>query len=244
MGHSYQEEFTIPSDMVDVTGRAKLTKLLLHCLFVSETQALMLGASDAYFLEEYGLVWIVTDYEIDVYRLPSLRENIRIETEVLSYNKIFCQRVFRLFDKENQLLLEFSVYLALMDFKTRKVSLILPEIGDLFGSTFVKTIRRSPKMLPLEKAEQQSYQVRYSDIDMNGHVNNSIYLDWAFEALGYDFLRTHQPKKIQFKYSLEVAPGGRVTSGFVREDLTTYHEISSNDQINAQAIISWVPVED
>lgn len=244
MGHIYKEDFLIPFDMVDVNHNIKLPKLLSYCLFVSGKQSHLLGRSDEYVLEQFGLVWIITDYEVTIHRLPQFTETITIETEAISYNKFFCYRVFRVYDAAGELLLDILTYFALMDANTRKVSPVLPEIVDVYGSAFVKKIQRAPKMLPLENAEQTTYHVRYFDIDMNGHVNNSIYLDWMYDVLGYDFLSRHRPSKLQLKYSREVSPGGEISSNVVKEGLTTYHDITSEGQINAQAVIEWLPLEE
>ena len=44
-------------------------------------------------LERYNLVWIITDYAIDVVRLPRFAEEITIETEALTYNRLFATAV-------------------------------------------------------------------------------------------------------------------------------------------------------
>lgn len=243
MGHIYREDFLIPFDMADVNHNIKLPKLLSYCLFVSGKQSQELGRSDDYILENFGLLWIITDYEVTIHRLPRFTETITIETESISYNKFFCYRTFKIYDQNGELLLDVLTYFALMDAKTRKVSPVLPEIVDVYASSFVKKIQRAPKMLPLENAEQRLYHVRYFDIDMNGHVNNSIYLDWMYDVLGYEFLSSHRPAKLQLKYNREVSPGGDISSHFVRDGLTTYHDISSEGHINAQAVIEWLPLE-
>ena len=52
-------------------------------------QSIELGVSDKDVLERYNLVWIITDYAIDVVRLPRFAEEITIETEALTYNRLF-----------------------------------------------------------------------------------------------------------------------------------------------------------
>ena len=52
-------------------------------------QSIELGVSDKAILENYNLVWIITDYDIEVVRLPRFAEEITIETEALSYNRLF-----------------------------------------------------------------------------------------------------------------------------------------------------------
>lgn len=229
--------------MVDVNNHVKLPKLLSYCLFVSGKQSYELGQSDDFVLEEFGLVWIITDYEVTINRLPKFTETITIETEAVSYNKFFCYRTFKIYDEAGQLLIEVLTYFALMDHQTRKVSPILDDIVAVYDAEFVKKIQRAPKMTVLENPISIDYRVRYFDIDMNGHVNNSIYLDWMYDALGYDFLSTHRPSRLQLKYSREVSAGGIVSSNYQMDGLTSYHDITSDGQLNAQAVITWEPLE-
>lgn len=87
MGLSYQEEFAIPFDMVDVKQEIKLPDFISYCLGVSGRQSEELGRSDLYVFQEFGLIWVVTDYELTIQCLPKYNETITIKTEAVSYNK-------------------------------------------------------------------------------------------------------------------------------------------------------------
>lgn len=89
MGLSYQEELILPFELCDVKSDIKLPLLLDYCLMVSGRQSAQLGRSNNNLLVDYKLVWIVTDYEITIHRLPHFQETITIETKALSYNKFF-----------------------------------------------------------------------------------------------------------------------------------------------------------
>ena len=57
--------------------------------------------------------------------------------------------------------------------------------------------------------------------------------------MGADFSLHHVPKKIQIKYVKEVRPDGTITSSYELTDLTSYHQVSSDGDVNAQAMIIW-----
>lgn len=98
---------------------------------------------------------------------------------------------------------------------------------------------RGPKYPELKDSTSKDYHVRFYDLDMNGHVNNSKYLDWIFEVMGADFLMKHVPKKVHLKYVKEVRPGGQITSSYDLNGLESNHQISSNGDTNAQAMVTW-----
>jgi len=239
MGLTYQMKMKIPFDMADMNGHIKLPDVILLSLQVSGMQSIELGVSDKAILEDYNLVWIITDYDIEVVRLPRFAEEITIETEALSYNRLFCYRRFTIYDEAGQDLIHMMATFVLMDRDSRKVHAVEPEIVAPYQSDFDKKLIRGPKYESLNEPISKDYHVRFYDLDMNGHVNNSKYLDWIFEVMGADFLTQYIPKKINLKYVKEVRPGGVITSAVERTGLKSKHEITSDDATNAQAIITW-----
>ena len=239
MGLTYQMKMKIPFDMADMNGHIKLPDVILLSLQVSGMQSIELGVSDKTILEEHNLVWIITDYDIEVVRLPRFAEEITIETEALSYNRLFCYRRFTIYDEAGQEIIRMLATFVLMDRDSRKVHAVEPEIVAPYQSDFDKKLIRGPKYANLEEPVSKDYHVRFYDLDMNGHVNNSKYLDWIFEVMGADFLTQYIPKKINLKYVKEVRPGGVITSAVERTGLKSKHEITSDGATNAQAIITW-----
>ena len=64
----------IPFDMADMNGHIKLPDVILLSLQVSGMQSIELGVSDKAILEEHNLVWIITDYDIEVHVCLVLRK--------------------------------------------------------------------------------------------------------------------------------------------------------------------------
>ena len=80
MVKTFEYSMKIPFDMSDVNGYIKIPQLILLSLQVSGMQSIELGMSDMYILENYNLVWIITDYNMKIERLPVFDEKITIET--------------------------------------------------------------------------------------------------------------------------------------------------------------------
>ena len=244
MAKTFEYSMKIPFDMSDVNGYIKIPQLILLSLQVSGMQSIELGMSDMYILENYNLVWIITYYNMKIERLPVFDEKITIETYAKSHNRLFCYRAFNIKDEAGNTIIEMVATFVLMDRDTRKVHPVMSEITDAFDSELSKTMLRGPRFKELEGGVEQEYRVRFYDLDMNGHVNNSKYLDWVFEVMGADFLTQHVPKKVHLKYVKEVLAGGLITSQYEQEGLKTKHQISSDGHINAQAEIEWEEVEE
>ncbi|MEX2805453.1 acyl-ACP thioesterase domain-containing protein [Streptococcus sp. H31] len=239
MGLLYRENYQVPFYESDVNQNIKLPALLSLALHVSGKQSLSLGVSDDFIFQRYHLVWIITEYELEIERLPKYAEKIVIETEALAYNKLFCYRDFYIYAEDGRKIMTIHSTFVLMDYQTRKVHPVIEEIVTVYGSEKVKKMWRGPKYNPLEAAEETLYRVRYFDLDLNGHVNNSKYLEWMYDVMEVDFLRQHIPQKVNLKFVKEVHYGNDILSRVEREGLISKHEITSAGTVRAQAKIEW-----
>ena len=123
---------------------------------------------------------------------------------------------------------------VLMDRDSRKVHAVEPGLLRLTSLNLIKNFIRGPKYEIWKIRSVKTTMFVFYDLDMNGHVNNSKYLDWFFEVMGADFLTKYVPKKINLKYVKEVRPGGAIASAYELKGLDK-HEIISDGEINAQA---------
>lgn len=154
MGLTYQMKMKIPFDMADMNGHIKLPDVILLSLQVSGLQSIDLGISDKDMLEKYNLVWIITDYDIDVVRLPKFGEEMTIETEALSYNRLFCYRRFTVFDENDVAVIEMMATFVLMDRDSRKVHAVEPKIVAPYEAEFSKKVDSWTKISRTERFDQ------------------------------------------------------------------------------------------
>jgi acyl-ACP thioesterase len=48
--------------------------------------------------------------------------------------------------------------------------------------------------------------VAYSDVDMNAHANNAMYMHWAMNAVGYELTENHVVKSWTINFNNEIKP--------------------------------------
>ncbi|EHJ52132.1 acyl-ACP thioesterase domain-containing protein [Streptococcus macacae] len=242
MGKKYRTSYQIPFYESDINHHVKLPHILSIALQIASDQSVELGLGDERIFKDYNLVWVVSEHEVIIDRLPQFNEIVEIETEPLSYNRYFCYREFRIYDKKGEKMMTIFSTFVLMDYDTRKVHEVPEDLIAPYESEKIRKILRGPKYRALEKAAETLYHVRYFDLDVNGHVNNSRYLEWMYDVLDFTFLKTHIPQKINLKYVKEIQYGNDIASRWEQDGLITKHEITSNGQLNAQAITQWEEV--
>ena len=68
----------------------------------------------------------------------------------------------------------------------------------------------------------------YSELDVNGHVNNARYADWLCDALGLEVMREYRVKTMRLSYAAEIRPGQSMELRLVRDGLA-YHLTGSHE---------------
>ncbi|EHO52285.1 acyl-[acyl-carrier-protein] thioesterase [Lentilactobacillus kisonensis] len=243
----FSEYHTIPFYECDVNNQVTIPMLINILILASEHQNTELGVDQAALISKFGIGWVVISYSIKINRLPTNNATVKMTTRGTSYNRYFAYREFWLHDEQGNELVKVESVWVLMDEKKRKITPMTDEIIAPYHSEKVKRVPRLPRpeiIKNLADATAKKYQVRCSDIDFNGHVNNSHYLEWMTDALSMEFLDTHTPKQIDIRFDNEVKYGNLVTSSVVvdsqdHDRIKTVHEITSNDEISASAMFIW-----
>lgn len=240
----YQETVTIPFYQTDFNGNLTLPALINYLIQASEQQAVNLGADSA-LLEKYNVGWVITQYEMTIKKMPKISDTITISTQATSYNKYFCYRDFWVHQNDQEACVHVKAVFVMMDFQTRKMVAVIPEIMAHFQSEQITKSQRFSKITKLDPkmAKQKLYHVRYFDIDTNRHVNNVHYFEWLLDTLPADFLKQHQIKHVKIRYGHEVRYGQDVHSYLVSDHqenkIITRHKITTDHQDAADAEIIW-----
>ena len=178
---------------------------------ISGAHSLLLGAGRDSLLD-MGVVWILTRIEVRMDRYPKVDENIELETFPTPCRRWFFPRWYRIRDDQGKEIGRAGSLWALLDLHERKmiqpgkVAALMPDNRDL----------PAPLGLPATVTQVSGtlsaaeYMPRYSDIDLNGHVNNTRYVDWACDALGIDAMRDYELAHFAVNYNQEIRPGETV----------------------------------
>ena len=57
--------------------------------------------------------------------------------------------------------------------------------------------------LPEAEYDKKLFHVRYSDLDINGHVNNIKYIEWCLDTVPSDFQKSHTVKNLSIEFMQE-----------------------------------------
>lgn len=244
MSLRYESQKNITHYMCDRSRSLTLPMLVNLLLEVSEEQSSELSRDESY-LKARGVNWIILRYEFSVSRMPDLKETVNIETRASEYNKLFTYREFVVKDSSGKVLLTVDTTFALMDLSTRKMVRLTDEIVSPYQATASRRIRRSEKpkeLTDFDDCNQRTFDVRYFDIDGNGHVNNAHYISWLLDSLPSDFLKSHEVSWGVIAFDKEVSEHQSIDSLSMRRKergTATDHQIKSEAAVHCKASFTW-----
>ena len=164
-------------------------------------------------------VWILTRSEVRMRRYPRMLDTVTVETFPMPNRRWFFPRYYVFRDQQGEELGCGATLWALLDVNTRrmlppgKVADCIPDNTDLTPPMglpgTVEDVAGEEIILPRTPT--------YFDLDMNQHVNNTRYADWACDALGVEVMREHLLSSFRVNYDAEVRPEQPISLHVKRE---------------------------
>lgn len=81
------------------------------------------------------------------------------------------------------------------------------------------------------------YKILRSDIDMNKHVHNLYYLDFAYETLPEDIYKSGELNNMEIMYKKQIKLGDNVICLYTKEDEKNIVTIKSEDDSILHTVI-------
>lgn len=199
----FKKEYEIKYYEKNVLGDLKESALLNFLQDAATLSAESLGFGPT-FVFQNNYAWVVLKYHIELYKRINNCDSVTLTTEPRGISRLYAFRDFGIYSQSGDLIGKVISTWALIDMNTRK---ILPVQKVL------------PMMFPYEKRENEleyikfsdietpkyskEYIVRFDDVDVNRHANNSNYIVWALDSLPVEFRMNHFVKTIDLKFKKE-----------------------------------------
>jgi medium-chain acyl-[acyl-carrier-protein] hydrolase len=212
------KKFEISDLYVDCFGNLKPSAILFLAQEIAGQHCVELGL-DWDTLARRNLFWAVVRHKAQIIRLPRRGETVTVRTWPMPTSRTAYPRAMEVLDESGSVLLKTISLWVLMDLETR--AMILPgKSGITVEGIELGTELSAPRnIVPKELTQQTSRTVVFSDLDRNGHMNNTRYLDWVSDLLPSGFHGTHTPTEFTVCYTTEGREG---------QSLCLRHELVEN----------------
>ena len=206
MDFVHTASYSVTSVHADCFGRATISSLLRFAQEAAESHCLQLG-TDWDTMSRRNYFWAVIRQRMEITRLPKTGETVTVKTWPMPTSRVAYPRATAGFDAEGNELFRVISLWVIMDKTTR--AMIRPDKSgvEVLGTT-LGTELKAPAGLPAGSfTHQQIRTVSFSDLDRNGHMNNTRYLDWLCDLLPAPFHRSHPVKAVTICYMSEALEG-------------------------------------
>ena len=205
----FEQKFTIPCYDTDASWRLKPSSFMDLAQEAAGQHAVYLGFGYDDLIAT-NTAWILSRVHVEFVDAPKWRENITLRTWHKGLNRLFFLRDFILTDDEGRERVKATTSWLVLNLETRRLvrDPKLMEEGTVCLDNVIET--PADKVVMPKDAEPQyvmDHHVAYSDVDMNGHTNNAMYMQWAMDAVDYDIASTRPVKWFTINFNHETKPG-------------------------------------
>lgn len=186
-------------------GKLSLFSLFNYMQDIASDHAETLGFGRNDLLK-HNSFWVLSRLYAEIYSWPAWEDTVVLTTWPNGTDKLFALRNYVLKHPDGQILANATSSWLILDQQTRKIQrpegffpgFKLPQPGEF-------AVRNATK---LEAADEQGltnhcFRIKTSDLDINLHTNNAVYLRWISDSYDLGFLMKNDPQSVEINYLAE-----------------------------------------
>ena len=205
----YTQNFHIPCYNTDAAWRLKPAAFMDLAQEAAGLHAVELGFGYEELIKN-NTAWILSRVNIKFVDTPMWRDDITLTTWHKGANRLFFLRDFIMTDKDGKERVKATTSWLVLNLETRRLvrDPMLMEEGTVCSENVIETPAdkvQMPKDIPAERVME--HLVAYSDVDMNNHTNNAMYMQWAMDAVDYEIASAKAVKEVTVNFNRETKAG-------------------------------------
>lgn len=157
-------------------------------------------------MKRENIYWVLSRFHVRMISYPEMDQPVKIETWPKGINKLFFMRDYRIYSDDDSLLADATTAWLILDGKTGKPK--KPGENSKLNHFSVEdrhAIEEVPPKLPSVASTNKSIRrtARYSDLDINKHVNAVKYIEWIQDFFPIEKYEKQNIKEFQINYQSE-----------------------------------------
>ena len=200
----YQEKFFITSGDVDDHFDLKLSSIFTYFQIVSTNHSELLGLGKKETWDK-GMCWVITRMKVVIYKLPKMLDTVIVKTHPGEIMSFLFPRFYQIYNEDGELLVAGSACWTLLDANTHKVIVKPVESAIAYPSEkHPDDISLPERVIGNDLSLVDTRRVRYSEIDLNRHVNNVKYIEFVIDTHDVEFFNKHYISEIVINFEREI----------------------------------------
>ena len=230
----------------DGSGRLKASSVFNHIQNLAAIHAESLGAGIEQILK-LGMFWVLSWARLEFARFPMFGDELSAKTWPKCRYKLFSIRDFLFLDKNGDVFCRATTAWLLVDLKTKraKSAMCLPsgipyQEGEHALCCYPERLDSPPDCTTLF-----TRLIRYSDLDVNRHVNNARYTEYLMDCYGEEHHRKQQIRSLTIAFVAEAKYGDEIALCMARgANEGSLHALevrnAGTNKPVVQALVEWV----
>ncbi len=160
-------------------------------------------------------IWAMTRVEVQIRRPARWQEVVEVETWSRGMERMMAFRDFIIRDAAARTIAAGTATWVVLDLESKRIQRLSDIAGRWPSKSDTFSINKNADKVepPLTPEKGEPFHVKYSDMDLNHHVNSSRYIQWMLDSLGREFLERCEISKAEINYLDEAMPGDEVLTG-------------------------------
>jgi medium-chain acyl-[acyl-carrier-protein] hydrolase len=237
--------FSVQSFDADFHGLGTLEALCRYFQEAAWNHAEALGLG-FHALQSQNCLWVLSRLLVEISDYPRWGERVTLRTWPRPPGPLLALRDFEILsDKGTRLAAGSSAWLVLRSSNRRPQRLdrlqpALPQTRD------ERALTRDPEKVAEGQTvgREETFPVRYSDLDVNNHVNSARYIGWILDSYPIAFHRGHTPASLEINYVEETSEGDSVTIATQETEPLCYRHTLTKGEGKipiCRAVLAWSP---
>ena len=190
---------------LDVRGKLSIGVLGKHLLNCADAYAAERGF-DVVEQEGERYTWVLSRLAVELDDLPSCHESFSIQTWVENVYRLFADRNFAILNKDDKPIGYVRSVWAMISMETRTPANLLALHGERITNSICEKecpIAKPGRVKVSQQEAMSEYVAKYSDLDINGHVNSIKYIEHILDLFPLDTYKEKALKRFEIAYVAE-----------------------------------------
>ncbi len=224
----WREDHRIRAYETDLHGSLSIPSILNYLQEAAANHAHALGVS-TYQIMPQNYTWVLSRLALRMDSHPRWGDPIHVYTWHSGFRGPFALRDFIVTGRDHQCIGAAVSAWLVIDVKTRSPLRRVPSVLDKLKPADIEhpVDNALGKLQRSEGHDQEeTFSVRYGDLDLNRHVNNVNYIGWIVSSLSPEILNTFVLMELEINYISEAFAGDEILARYSKTDespLSLFH---------------------
>lgn len=202
----HEQSFLVLSNEADIHHKASVYSMGNYLQEAARSHAEQLGWG-VNLLRNKQQFWVLARLHLQIEKRPAPGQTVWVHTWPKGTDRHFALRDFLVY-LNDEIIARATSSWALLQLPNRRPASLENMDLRMFEHKDIHAIERVPEKIDLANlvGEPWHHHVVFSELDQNGHVNNTRYINWMLDTFPIEFHRKNQITELHANYLAEVFP--------------------------------------